>query len=292
VESVLAQDMPDWELIIVDDGSRDDTQAVLAPYRRDPRIQCVVFPENRGASPAFNAGLDRMRGEWFTRLDSDDQMLPTALSTLLAVPAEIDPAIDAVTCNCIDTSTGGFSGHGLDHDQYLDLATEIGRMTGEHWGLTRSSLLQGERLPEDVFGGEDVLWFSVSERAHRYYLHKALRIYHTEDSGRLTSPEAFADLGRRRRFYRAIAGYEHYLALLRRYGAPEYGRIVFNLAMLDILDGRRRAAARRWPELRRSATGRQQAFIAAGLLLGRRATLALMRRALAGRAAPTAAGDR
>jgi glycosyltransferase involved in cell wall biosynthesis len=71
VESVLAQTMPDWELLIVDDGSTDMTREVLAPYQADPRIHYLYQP-NQGQSIARNNALEKARGNYVGFLDSDD----------------------------------------------------------------------------------------------------------------------------------------------------------------------------------------------------------------------------
>jgi glycosyltransferase involved in cell wall biosynthesis len=77
VESVLAQDFPDFELIVVDDGSTDDTLARLARF--GARLQ-VVRQNRRGVSTARNRGIRQARGELITFLDSDDLWRPAKLS--------------------------------------------------------------------------------------------------------------------------------------------------------------------------------------------------------------------
>ncbi len=77
VDSVLAQDYAKRELIVVNDGSTDDTRAVLAAY--GDRI-VVVDQDNRGMSAARNAGIDRARGTYVAVLDSDDWWLPAKLA--------------------------------------------------------------------------------------------------------------------------------------------------------------------------------------------------------------------
>jgi len=77
VESVLAQTFPDFELIIVDDGSVDNSRDVVRKYV-DDRVQLIV-QENRGPSEARNAGLRSSRGKWVKFLDSDDLMEPDCL---------------------------------------------------------------------------------------------------------------------------------------------------------------------------------------------------------------------
>lgn len=77
VESVLAQDFTDYELIVVDDGSTDDTASVLEKHT--PRIK-IVRQSHRGVSAARNTGIDASHGRWIAFLDSDDLWLPRKLS--------------------------------------------------------------------------------------------------------------------------------------------------------------------------------------------------------------------
>jgi glycosyltransferase involved in cell wall biosynthesis len=77
VDSVLAQDYKDFELIIVDDGSQDNTSEVLAPYGNDASI---LFQKNKGVSAARNRGIAEASGKLIAFLDSDDLWLPQKLS--------------------------------------------------------------------------------------------------------------------------------------------------------------------------------------------------------------------
>ncbi|MCP4745316.1 MAG: glycosyltransferase family 2 protein [Desulfobacteraceae bacterium] len=76
VESVFAQTYPHYELIVVDDGSTDDTKELLAGY--GPRLRAICQP-NRGVSAARNAGIRAASGELVALLDSDDYWLPEKL---------------------------------------------------------------------------------------------------------------------------------------------------------------------------------------------------------------------
>jgi len=72
VNSLLAQEYPRWHLIAVNDGSKDDTLSILEEYaRRDSRIS-VYSKENGGYCSAINYGLDRVRGDYFLMMGSDD----------------------------------------------------------------------------------------------------------------------------------------------------------------------------------------------------------------------------
>lgn len=84
IESVLAQTMPDWELIVVDDGSTDGTALrVAALAERDPRI-VLVRQANGGESVARNTALKHMRGQLVAFLDADDYYLPEHLALTTA----------------------------------------------------------------------------------------------------------------------------------------------------------------------------------------------------------------
>lgn len=82
-----------WELILVDDGSRDDSGAICDRYaQEDPRIRVIHTP-NGGPSAARNVGLEAARYEWVLFVDSDDRIAPDALEKLLANSAGADVVI-------------------------------------------------------------------------------------------------------------------------------------------------------------------------------------------------------
>ncbi len=94
--SLSAQTRTDWEAVIVDDGSTDDTAAVLAAWaRRDPRFR-IVRQDARGIVAALNAGLAEARGRWVARLDADDEALPARLA-LQSAALEGDSGLGVVS---------------------------------------------------------------------------------------------------------------------------------------------------------------------------------------------------
>lgn len=78
LDSALSQDFDDFEIIAVDDGSKDNSLAILRGYQ-DSRVKVVALDRNRGMSAARNAGAEASRGLWLLCLDSDDALLPGGL---------------------------------------------------------------------------------------------------------------------------------------------------------------------------------------------------------------------
>ena len=85
IASVLAQTYGDWELIVVDDGSTEDVEPVIAPYGSRLRY---VRQENQGVAVARNRGLELARGEFITFLDQDDWFEPDKLAVQVAALQE------------------------------------------------------------------------------------------------------------------------------------------------------------------------------------------------------------
>lgn len=83
IESVLDQSFQDFEIVVTDDGSTDETLAILRTFS-DPRIRIEALPANRGISTAMNATIARARGRYLAILNSDDWALPGRLRKQVA----------------------------------------------------------------------------------------------------------------------------------------------------------------------------------------------------------------
>lgn len=89
VQSVLAQTSQEFELLVVDDGSTDNTAGVISALAaKDRRVHFMQHEMNRGAQAARNTGIRAARGEWIAFLDSDDEWLPHSLESRLAAARE------------------------------------------------------------------------------------------------------------------------------------------------------------------------------------------------------------
>lgn len=84
IESVLAQDYQDFEYLILDDGSTDETKDVIEPFLKDKRVK-YLYHQNQGEAETVNWGWQLAKGEYFTQVNSDDLIAPQLFSDMLKV---------------------------------------------------------------------------------------------------------------------------------------------------------------------------------------------------------------
>lgn len=79
IDSVRAQTMKDWEIVVVDDGSTDDVAGALKPYKDDARVR-MIRQANKGLPGARNSGIRDARADYVVVLDADDELTPDCLA--------------------------------------------------------------------------------------------------------------------------------------------------------------------------------------------------------------------
>ena len=85
IDSILQQTFTDFEFLIIDDGSLDNTRAILQRYsKKDGRIRVVRNDKNLGLTKSLNLGIDLAKGEYIARMDADDISLPTRFARQVA----------------------------------------------------------------------------------------------------------------------------------------------------------------------------------------------------------------
>lgn len=124
MDSILAQDYTQWELIIVDDGSTDDSAAIARSYAdTDKRIR-YVYQENKTLPVALNTGHALSRGEYIT-WTSDDNRLKTDFLSVLVQEMEARPSVDMLYANLeVIDEEGALT---PDHDYYRDFQSSSGK---------------------------------------------------------------------------------------------------------------------------------------------------------------------
>lgn len=171
LDSLLAQTMPDFEVILINDGSTDGTGNVLESYAaRDSRIRFVTV-ENGGPSRARNRGIAEAKGNYLYFMDSDDLILPDMFEEMLSLAEahDLDEVICGYTMENIETKKPHIKKFGFDPFVAHTPEEFRGKLTGlvkSHlmyvvWNkLFRSSMIRdhGIQFPPEYVSGEDRLF--------------------------------------------------------------------------------------------------------------------------------------
>jgi glycosyltransferase involved in cell wall biosynthesis len=154
VSSVLAQELTDWELVIVDDGSRDDSGAVaLQAADGDARVQ-LVTQQNRGRSAARNAGAAIATGEYLIFLDADDEVRPDWLGKLSAAGCRV--GAELIHCGASSFNADGSPPKRVRAVRYGPLfAYQLGPFQSGMFAVRTARFREAGGFAEDLSFGEN-----------------------------------------------------------------------------------------------------------------------------------------
>lgn len=196
LDSILGQSFSEFEIILVDDGSSDNSLIVLENYAsKDKRVRVVSKP-NGGVSSARNQGLKLAKGDWIQFIDADDELMPDALEILLSgISDDIDivvadyvydpdqglPEIESITMQrCIDSGEFLFS-------------LPFNRYGGFLWNkLFRRIVIEDNSLTfcEKILYNEDRLFvfeYLTKTSGKRKFINKPVYRYYQNEGGAMTS---------------------------------------------------------------------------------------------------------
>jgi glycosyltransferase involved in cell wall biosynthesis len=185
-ESLRAQTFTDFEWLIIDDGSTDNTRELVASWRATFPIR-YIHKENGGKHTAFNLGVLEARGQLFLTFDSDDSCVPESLQTFYDVWQGIEDKENfaGVTALCM-TEEGEVVGDKFIADvcdaTYLE-DKYIYKIKGEKWGFQRTEVLKEFPFPEPEglkLVSEGYVWARISQKYLTRYVNIPLRVYYTE----------------------------------------------------------------------------------------------------------------
>ena len=240
---LLRQTYQDYKVVIVDNGSTDDTPMVLEKFKEHEKVQIHTLPVNRGCPGGYNYAFDIVDTEWFATMADDDILLENALEALMRIPEEVDPEVNAVTGNCLFPN-GELSGKGLEKDQYLNLETIVTKCTGEFWGVTKTELLGDLRFNEKLLGNENSMWYQIDEIANRYYVHKPMQIFDQDHGPTQTNLNSLKDIPRKAKIYRELQYETKYWEILKKYHIKKFQKRCFKgwffLTLDNDLEGARK----------------------------------------------------
>lgn len=166
LDSILSQTYQDFEIILIDDGSKDASGQICDAYAgKDPRIQ-VVHQENGGVSRARNRGLELATGELISFIDSDDTLEPDMYELLVRVMREHNADISHCGYKRFDNQGNLVRKINGTHRLMIQSGEEaiVCMLQGEYFSnslwnkLFRNQVVRGLRFQEDLKNNEDVLF--------------------------------------------------------------------------------------------------------------------------------------
>jgi glycosyltransferase involved in cell wall biosynthesis len=206
IRSVLAQSYNDWELIIVDDCSSDNTDQVVKEYLSDERIKYLKNEKNSGAAVSRNRALREAKGKWIAFLDSDDLWMPDKLEKQITFMME--------------------NGYHFSYTNYAEIDSDGKRngitVTGPR-KITKTGFFNycwpgcltvmydrdavGLIQIADIKKNNDyAMWLKVCRKANCYLLNEELALYRRGRTGSISTHSIKTMIGWHYRLYRESEG--------------------------------------------------------------------------------------
>jgi glycosyltransferase involved in cell wall biosynthesis len=197
IDSALASDFSNLEIVIVNDGSTDDTQKIIDWYDKNYENIVSIKKENGGVADARNVGIEAARGEYIAFLDNDDLIRPNMISSLYATITKNN--CDVAIAPLYRLTDKGYTLHcnlpfvediGIDIDKYLDIMYTPGYYNCAIWNkLYKASMVKAHPLGKLKY--EDVSWTPcILSYAEKFCFIKT-PLYEWD---RKTRPETFGDV--------------------------------------------------------------------------------------------------
>lgn len=196
-DSLVQQTYTDFHWLIVDDGSADDTKAVVEAFAAEQKISVeYVYQVNQGKHIATNRAVTMTETELFVIADSDDAFTPDALEKLVAawdtIPQTQKKDFKGVICRCFDSETkepiGTFPEPVFDSND-LDGNFKL-KLNFEKWMLFRTDVLKEFPFPGEGMGlkffPETVVWRAMARKYKTRYIADPLREYFRDQANALT----------------------------------------------------------------------------------------------------------
>ena len=202
IESVQAQSYKNWELIIVDDCSPDNTDDVVRPYLSDERIKYLKNEKNSGAAVSRNRALREAKGKWIAFLDSDDLWMPEKLEKQIRFMEKNGYCFSYTNYAEIDTE---------DHRNGITVTgpkkvTKIG-FFNYCWPGCLTVMYDAEAIGliqiADIKKNNDyAMWLKVCQKADCYLLDEELALYRRGRAGSVSTHSIKTMIGWHYKLYR------------------------------------------------------------------------------------------
>jgi glycosyltransferase involved in cell wall biosynthesis len=186
IKSVLKQNFKNWELIIVDDGSTDNTDEVVSKFLNDKRIKYIKLEKNSGVNVARNRAIKESKGEYFILLDSDNELNNDILNIFKKYIDTYNFPYMKFLCQNQDGKYTVDNPYFKGYVEFKDFLEE--KLKGEYQTLIKSKLLKTHLFFEDINGGEGIIWKLIAKETQKVlFLPEVSLIYYDNNEDRLSN---------------------------------------------------------------------------------------------------------
>jgi len=191
-DSLHAQTLRDFEWLVIDDGSTDGTEALVAGWMKSVDFPLRYFRQDHGGKHmAHNLALKEARGYFFSCLDSDDALVPNSLERLAyhwnTIPESERAGFYAVDGLCCD-QYGKIVGDKYPIeplDANISQLKYIYRLRGEKWGVGLTEIIRRYPFPEVALGTylpEGIVWQEIGKKFKSRSVNEVVRIYYIDEA--------------------------------------------------------------------------------------------------------------
>lgn len=163
IESIQAQTVTDWELIVIDDASKDDTADILRELASgDGRIRFFQNEKNSGASYTRNRAIALAEGEWIAFLDSDDLWKPEKLEKQLSLAVEHPNMVICYTASSFINDDGEAYGYVMEAVECITYKVLLRKnLLSCSSVMIRASVMKEIKMPNDRMHEDYYVWLNV-----------------------------------------------------------------------------------------------------------------------------------
>ncbi len=189
IDSVLSQTYSDFELIVINDCSKDSTQAIVEDYKeKDPRLILVNNERNFGVSVSRNVGVDLAKGDYIAFLDSDDMWRQDKLEKQLSVMKN-RKAVLSYTASAFIDQEGNKYNYIMQAEEKTTLSTLLRKnLVSCSSAMVKADVMKKTRMPGDQMHEDYYVWLKLlGEYQYAYGINEPLLIYRLSTNSKSSS---------------------------------------------------------------------------------------------------------
>jgi glycosyltransferase involved in cell wall biosynthesis len=196
INSILNQVGLSPEILVIDDGSTDDTGTLLNKYQQlNFHYHCI--PENGGTNNAKNLGAKLAKGKWLVFLDSDDLLMSGGLEKMAqCIESHADADLFFFACENLEGQPTSETPHYHDYVSFRDYLQE--KVKGEYLPVVRQNVFLKYGFAPNKQGAEGVTWLSILKKSRGFVSNQVLRQYNHLATDRISAAGKYTELARLR----------------------------------------------------------------------------------------------